>query len=152
MKTTDELTTVLRKSRPSDIDSFLEKNREKLLGANASFGGFLKAVTEKNDLKLQDVFIAADIPERYGYKLVEGEKHTRNRDAILRLCAGVRMVLEETQKALVLNGMDPLYPRRPRDAVLMIGFNTGVKDASDLNELLSSHGMEQLSLIGGEDR
>lgn len=38
----------------------------------------------------------ADIPERYGYKLLSGEKHTRQRDVILRICyaAGLSNALE----------------------------------------------------------
>ena len=30
--------------------------------------------------------VAAGVPERYGYKLISGEKHTIQRDVILRLC------------------------------------------------------------------
>ena len=43
----------------------------------------------------------ADIPERYGYKLLSGEKHTRQRDVILRICcaAGLSNALEANGEA-----------------------------------------------------
>ena len=46
------------------------------------------------------VFLKADIPERYGYKLLSGEKHTKQRDVILRICYAAEFTLKETQRAL----------------------------------------------------
>ena len=48
----------------------------------------------------QMVFLKADIPEKYGYKLLSGEKHTRQRDIILRICYAAELTLEQTQRAL----------------------------------------------------
>ena len=43
----------------------------------------------------QDVFLAADLPERYGYKLISEQKHTTQRDTILRLCLAARFDEDE---------------------------------------------------------
>ena len=66
---------------------------------------------------------AADIPERYGYKLISEEKRTKQRDIILRLCYAAHFTLEETQKALKMYDMPMLYSKVKRDALLMIVFN-----------------------------
>ncbi len=87
----------------------------------------------------QNVFLAADLSENYGYKLLAGEKHTRRRDVILRLCFAARLRPEEAQEALVLYGMAPLYWRIPRDAVLLAAFANGIFDLEDVNRLLAEH-------------
>ena len=145
MSTTDELAKVLKSSRVSDIDSYLEGNRGKFVSGRSPFGDFIKEKIKGSGLKQQDVFLAADVPERYGYKLLSGEKHTTDRDRIVALCIGARLGLEETQKALKLYGMAELYPKIPRDAVLMIALNSGCKDVHEVDALLKGHGMEVLS-------
>lgn len=93
----------------------------------------------------------ADIPERFGYKIIAEEKHTKQRDFIIRLCYAVGMDLEETQKALTLYGMAPLYARIPRDAVLMIAFNQHKGNILDVNALLSAHKLPTLKTSGNID-
>ena len=89
----------------------------------------------------------ADIPDGYGYKLIAEEKHTRQRDVILRLCFGAGFTVEETQRALKLAGLSPLYPRIERDAVLMVALNQGICKISDVNRLLEEHKMDGLREI-----
>ena len=96
----------------------------------------------------QEVFLQADFPERFGYKLLSEEKHTKQRDYIIRICYATGMSLEETQKALTLYGMAPLYARIPRDAVLMIAFNQHKGNILDVNALLSSYKLPTLKTSG----
>ncbi|MBQ8987368.1 MAG: hypothetical protein IJ100_09080 [Lachnospiraceae bacterium] len=93
------------------------------------------------------MFIAADIPERYGYKLLSGEKHTVKRDVLLRLSIGAGLGLRDTNRALKLYGLTELYARIPRDAVLIIGIQQGL-DVHGMDELLLSHGFEPLLPCG----
>ena len=58
------------------------------------------------------------------------------------------MTLEETQRALTLYGMAPLYPRIPRDAVLMIAFNKRCGSILEVNALLASHKLPTLKTSG----
>lgn len=90
----------------------------------------------------------ADVPERYGYKLLSGEKHTRQRDVILRICYAAGLNLEQTQRALQKYEMPALYPKKPRDALLMILFNEWPGDIIELNEILNKNGMEPLRTSG----
>ena len=93
------------------------------------------------------MFIAADIPERYGYKLLSGEKHTVKRDVLLRLSIGAGLGLRDTNRALKLYGLTELYARIPRDSVLIIGIQQGL-DVHGMDELLLSHGFEPLLPCG----
>ena len=88
--------------------------------------------------------MAADISEGYGYKLVSGEKHTLQRDTVLRLCFGGHLALDEVQRALKLYGMTPLYSRIPRDAVLIIAINANIYEITDVDDLLVKNGLEPL--------
>ena len=99
----------------------------------------------------QMVFLKADIPERYGYKLLSGEKHTRQRDVILRICYAAEMTLEETQRALQKYGMPQLYAKIPRDALLIIIFNERPGGIIEVNELLSEKGMDMLRTSGVQE-
>ena len=144
MKTTDNLTSVLKSTHPDELKEVLEAHWEKIVSSEKPFSDYMKGLLKQRGLKQQDVFLAADISERYGYKLINEEKHTRQRDTILRLCYAAKLTLDETQRALKLYGMSPLYPRIQRDAVLMVAFNNGVYDIHEVNSLLEKHDTEAL--------
>ena len=143
-KTTGTLTDILKGTKPEKAGEYLAENEDALLEKERPFAAFMRSVLRKRSLRQQDVFLAADISDGYGYKLLSEEKHTRQRDTILRLCFGGHFTLTEVQRALRIYGMSPLYPRVPRDAVLIIAFNTGMYRIPEVNELLSDHGMEPL--------
>ena len=109
-----------------------------------------KLLAEKN-IKQQEVFLRADISERYGYKILSGEKHTKQRDTILRICYAAEFTLDETQKALKKYGMPQLYAKIPRDALLMAIFNKRVGTIIDVNEMLSKNKQEVLRSSGLQD-
>ena len=97
------------------------------------------------------VFLKADIPERYGYKLLSGEKRTKQRDVILRICYGAELSLEETQSALEKYELPKLYAKIPRDALLMIAFNERPGTVLDVNEILQKNGMSPLRTSGVQE-
>ena len=128
-----------------------KENEESLLREDRPFCAYIKELIREKNLRQQDIFIQADIPERYGYKLLSGEKRTRQRDVILRICYAAELTLEETQHALMLYGMSPLYARIPRDAVLMIAFNRHAGNILDVNAMLKEQGMELLRTSGAQE-
>ena len=151
MKTTDELTSVLKNAKPDDIEKYIAEHKEKLVSDEKPFAEFMRGKIRTAGLKQQEVFLAADIPEGYGYKLISEEKHTRNRDVIIRLCLAAGFTLDDLQTALKLSGHAPLYPRLERDAVLMIAANNGLRDSRDVNDLLEKHGMQPFKAIGAQE-
>ena len=142
--TTEKLNEILRKTRPDDLEEYFEANREKLAEEQQPFAYYMRARFREKKLKQQDVFLAADISEGYGYKLISEEKRTRQRDVILRICLAARFTLQETQKALRLYGMSPLYPKMARDCVFIIALNQGIYDIQEVDRLLASYDFEAL--------
>ena len=143
-KTTGTLNAVLKEAKPRNIQEYLSENADYLVFGVRPFATYFREILKKKKIKQQDVFLGADISEGYGYKLISEEKHTVQRDVILRLCLASRMDLRETDRALKLYGMSPLYARNPRDAVLIIAINTEVYEIEKVNDLLKVHGMETL--------
>ena len=128
-KSTEDLENTLKSTHIRDFDRFRETNRESLAEGEELFSEYIKEKIRKKGLTQQMVFLMADIPERYGYKLLSGEKKTRQRDIILRIC----------------------YARIPSDAMLMIAFNERSGSVLDVNTLLKKHGMESLRPSGVQD-
>lgn len=143
-KSTDELENILGQTTPEGITQYLEENAQSMIGGNRPFSEYMHQMLRHYGKTQQEVFLRADFPERFGYKLLSEEKRTKQRDYILRICYAMGMDLEQTQKALTLYGMAPLYARIPRDAVLMIAFNQRIGDILDVNALLSRHKLPTL--------
>ncbi len=145
-KNTDELEKVLGSTHIKNFDSYCKENSKSLM--DDAFTVYMKDILREKKLTQQIVFLRADIPERYGYKLLSGEKRTRQRDVILRMCYAAEMTLKETQRALKKYNMPMLYAKIPRDALLMIIFNERPGDIIEVNEILKEHDMEALRTSG----
>ncbi len=150
-KTTEELEKVLGNTHISETSKYLKENAEEMLDSDRPFAEYMKRLIKEKNLFQQDIFLKADIPDRYGYKLLSEEKHTKQRDVILRLCYAAELTLDETQKALKIYGMPELYARVPRDAVLMIIFNNRPGSIIDVNSYLKKNGVEILRSSGVQD-
>lgn len=150
-KRTSDLESVLGSTHVRDFDAFCKANKESMLSEDKAFTVYMKELFKEKGMSQQLVFLKGDIPERYGYKLLSGEKKTRQRDIILRLCYAAVFSLEETQRALRKYEMPELYAKIPRDALLMIIFNERPGSIIDVNELLKKHGMPPLRTSGLQD-
>ena len=143
-KTTDTLNDILKSTAPEQLGEFMTQNGSALISSKRPFAEYFRACLAKKGLTQQEVFINADVSESYGYKLLSGEKRTRQRDMLLRLCLGAHFELEEAQRALMIYGMSPLYSRLMRDAALIVAFSRGIYELSEVNELLRSNSLEPL--------
>ncbi len=124
-----------------DLPDFLSRNAEALIRGRHPFTDYMRQKFREKGILQQDVFLAADLSERYGYKLISGQKHTGRRDTILRICLGARLCLDETQEALILYGMAPLHPRLPRDAAFILAFSRRIFDIHDVDAILRENGL-----------
>ena len=150
-KTTESLNKVLRQTKPEKISDYLEKNSSYMVNVDKPFYDYMVRILKKKNLKQQELFIDADISDRYGYKLIHEEKHTRQRDIILRLCYAAKLSLDETQKALKYYRMPELYAKIPRDALIMVAFNERPGSIIDVNSFLKSNGMDVLRSSGVQE-
>jgi hypothetical protein len=147
-KETNELERELGSTHLADYTAFVQNNKDSMLSDATSFSTYIKSILRKKGITQQVAFLKADIPERYGYKLLSGEKHTRQRDVILRICYASELTLKETQRALRKYYMPELYAKIPRDTLIMIAFNERPGSIIDVNALLKEHGMEPLRTSG----
>ena len=150
-KNTKELVDILGKTHISEFDKFCKEQKDSMAPDEHAFSEYIKGLLKEKKMTQQMVFLKAHIPERYGYKLLSGEKHTRQRDVILRICYAAEMTLEETQRALQKYGMPQLYAKIPRDALLIIIFNERPGGIIEVNELLSEKGMDMLRTSGVQE-
>ncbi len=126
--------------RPEELPAYLREHERELYSAPRPFAAYMRAKFREKGMLQQDIFLAADLSENYGYKLIAEEKHTVNRDVILRLCLAARFSVDETQEALILYGMAPLHTRLPRDLVFLVAIRGGLYDVHRVNELLIACG------------
>ena len=103
-RTTDLLSKVLKSTRPEQAGEVLERFKDKLVPPCGAFSEYVRGIIKRKGLLQQEVFLKADIPERYGYKLISGEKTTQRRDVLLRLFFAAGLRLDEAQHALKLAG------------------------------------------------
>lgn len=100
------------------------------------FTEFMRQTFREKRITQKEIFIRADLDDRYGYKLISGEKQTPQRDMILRICLAAEFTLGETQEALVLYGMAPLYEKIRRDTAFIVAFNCRIYDIHDVDAIL----------------
>lgn len=147
-KDTHVLEDALNKAHLGDYESFVRDNKDSMISDSTSFSTYMKTLFASKKLTQQKVFVMAEIPEKYGYKLLSGEKHTKQRDIILRICYVAEFTLQETQRALRKYGMPELYVKDKRDILLMIAFNERPGNLDDVNAMLHEQGLEELKASG----
>ena len=130
--------------RLEELPIFLREHKEELLSGPRPFAEYMRAKFRDKGVLQQNVFLAVDISENYGYKIIAEEKHTVQRDIILRICLAAQFDLDETQKALILYGMAPLYWPLPRDIVFMAAILHKVYDIHQVNDVLIQCGQAPL--------
>ena len=142
-KRNDDVTPVLQllQTTPEDFPAFLAKNRAAMIHSEHPWSDYMREMFRKKEILQQDVFLAADIPERYGYKLISGEKHITSRDTILRICLAAEFRLDEADEALFLYGMAHLNWRIPRDAAFIVAFNNRIYDIHDVDDILRKNNL-----------
>ena len=133
-ETTGTLNTALLQLSPAELPQFLARHAADF--SPRPFTDYMRMKFREKNISQQDVFLAADLNERVGYKLISGEKRTTRRDTILRLCLAAGFRLEEVQEALTLYGMAPLHGRIPRDAAFIVAFNRRLFDIYEVDAIL----------------
>lgn len=107
-----------------------------------TFPGFMTAMLAQKKLKRTMVAQRANIDRDYAYKLLRGDKTTRERDYIIALCIGAELSLAETDKALALYPMPPLG-KGGRDQIIRSGIGDRV-GIDSINEWLASQDYDTL--------
>lgn len=138
MKTTDELHNEIRRS--DDILDYLEKNKSEM-NLN-TLPEYLSEWLLKKSCSRADVVRRSNLNKAYVYQIFMGRKYP-SRDKIIALSFGLRLNCEEAQTLLKQSGYRELYPRDPRDALLLFAIEHNMNIIS-ANELLYDHNAEVL--------
>ena len=145
-KKTADLDALLETMRPDQAAEFFEENREDMADEGKAFYYYMKNAFDAKSLKLKDIYSFAGVSESWGEKILRMERHTKNRDLIIRFCIAGHFSLRETNRALKLYGMTPLYSRNKRDVCIILAINNRIFDLSQVDDLLTGQGFIQLSI------
>lgn len=138
MKTTDELAHEISRS-DNILDYFAENRGEMQID---SLPEYLERWLKRKDCTKADVVRRSNLNKAYVYQIFLGKKYP-SRDKVIALAFGLELDEKEVQVLLKQAGYRELYPRDPRDALLLyaIGHHKGIIDA---NEILYDHNIEVL--------
>lgn len=144
-KSTNELNDLLENMKPDQLDTYLKDNSKYMADEKKAFYYYMKDVLDEKNIKLKDVYSFAGVTESYGSKIVTMEKHTKDRDLIIRLCLAGHFNWDETNRALKLYGLSELYAKDPRDACIIVAINNRIFDIYEIDELLLKQGLSKLT-------
>lgn len=144
-KPTNELEEMLEKMQPDELSGFYKENSRYMADDKKGFYYYFKDVIETKNIFLKDIYSFAGVTESWGGKIITMEKHTKNRDLIIRLCIAGHFSLEELNRALKLYGMTPLYAKDKRDACLIVAINNRIYDLAEIDEILEKQDFQKLS-------
>lgn len=140
-KDTEQLTNEILST--DDIDEYFEKNEEFL--KNISLPSELCRLLEEKGLKKSDIIAASGITVTYGYDLFSGYKNKKpSRNIIFALSLAMQLDISQTQRLLKISGNGALYPRIPRDSVIMYAIQNSMTRC-ETDDLLNKRGMETIS-------
>lgn len=101
-------------------------------------------------MKRQDIAQKADLSRSYSYKLLTGEKRTKDRDKIILLLMALEITLDEVQTALDLYSLPRLNSHLKRDTLISKAIKNK-KSIDELDEWLNKMDLPLLSRSKTED-
>lgn len=143
-KSTDELNKLLENINTKSINQYRKENKNELKDSPKAFYYFFKDTLEEKRISLKELYKNADVSDSWGGKIIRMERHTTNRDVIIRLCLAGHFNLTETNRALKLYEMSPLYARNTRDACIIVAINNRIYDILKVDDILFENNQDIL--------
>ena len=143
-KTTSEVEELLKSMKPEQLSEFYKENRNSMVDDKKAFYYYMKDVIESKNILLKNIYLQSGVSEKYGEKIFRMERHTTNRDLIIKFCIAGHFSVDETNKALTLYGMNPLYARNSRDAAILLEIHNRNYDILKVDDTLEQQGFERL--------
>ena len=143
---TDRLEDFLSKQKTKGLKKVLKDNEDYFIDVDdkKKFSIYVRDLIAEKGLTQVDVAYKAGFSKSYGNSIMQGDTHPNKKDTILRLGIAAGFTLKETNRALKLNGLQPLYAKYKRDFVLMVAINEGKKSVEEIDEILKENGLEKL--------
>ncbi|MBO7425078.1 MAG: helix-turn-helix transcriptional regulator [Clostridiales bacterium] len=108
-----------------------------------TFSEYIKKIMIERDLYKVDISKASLIDRSYTSQIIEGTKKP-GRDKVLAIAIGLKLSIDETQKALKLAGLNELYPKSKRDSIIIFAINQKM-NVMDTNAELARYGEAELA-------
>ncbi len=108
----------------------------------------LKELCDNKEIKPKEVITNADMDRIYGAEIFSGKRQNPSRDYIIRLAFGFGLDYNECQRLLVIAGKSQLYPRVPRDAVIINCLHNSLNFKDTENALYDA----ELSSLRGKEK
>ena len=107
-----------------------------------TFSEYIKKLMIERNLYKTDISKLSNLDRSYTSQIIEGTKNP-GRDKVLAISIGIKLNLEETQKALKLAGLSELYPKSKRDSIIIYAINKKMS-VMDTNYELAKYGEKEL--------
>ena len=133
--------------KASDLDTFLDENSNSM--NHPSLGGFITKYLidhniEKNDFVNTAMY--AGFVRQYVYEIADPKKNIKcSQDKLVAIALILGMTVDEANHMMQYAGINTLYVKNPRDAVLSYAIKNNLS-ISDTNDLLISRNFEPLEL------
>ena len=128
-----------------DVKTYLHDNAP--LMSMPPFDRFICALCEELSISRAKVIATSTIPRNYAYQLFNGIRKP-SRDKVIQLAFGFGLDVDSTQELLKIARQAPLYPKIPRDIVILRCLYEK-RSVLQAQNALDSMG---LMLLGREDR
>lgn len=143
-KSTEKLLNRLNRIKnKSELKNYI--NQSKTNNDKYKLSEYILNIAEFRGYSKSDIIRNADIYRTYGYQILNGHK-TPSRDKLLQICAGNKFTLDETNRALTLGQLGVLYPKDPRDSIIIYVLNRGLGLING-NIILDEHGFKSIGEI-----
>ena len=138
-KSTDELMKILESKRTYE-EFFSEAVGELYFSSVAEY---LEVLLREKLLNKSEVIRKANLDKNYAYQIFSGTRTNPSRNKILMLAFGMGLTVTETRKLLKVCNLTDLYPRSPRDSVIIFCLNNNLS-LIQTNEKLEDFGQDIL--------
>ncbi len=108
----------------------------------SSFSDYFFQLEKVKSISENELRTSCDIDRTYYYHIKDGSKNP-GRNKVLRLCLAAHLDANETRRSLEAGGLQPLYAKSKRDAVIQYAINNNFT-VIDTNLLLDEYDMEPL--------
>ncbi|MFY9214672.1 MAG: hypothetical protein ACOXZT_08740 [Tissierellaceae bacterium] len=139
-KTGELLKRLMTIRKKSDLKKYIESDA--LEESYKQVHEYLLKVCRDKGFDKSDIITNADIYRTYGYQILDGSKKP-SRDKLLQICVGNKFTQEETNRALTIANWGILYPKDPRDSIIIYSLNNGLS-LMDTNIVLHESGFKAL--------
>ncbi|CEK29457.1 Helix-turn-helix domain [[Clostridium] sordellii] len=138
---TVELMSILKNiDDESYLDEFVKITSTNF--SDLSLPSFFQNICKEKGISKSDLIKNAEIDRTYGYQILNGTKKP-SRDKLLKLCISASLDIEESNKALKLGNVGQLYPKNPRDSIIIFGINKKL-NLFQIDELLFNRNFDTL--------